>query len=143
MEYRPFLSLSEDEIKEVVKDIFDPKKITCIKKHKRDDEITCNIYTEWDTDDGKGWQTVCDKITLKDPFLYGADAITADFSLDPYDFTILKQYCAAKGILPWFKDNPYLAKSKVQDSDETVQVHVKKIKKYEPQFDFEEEYKEI
>ena len=39
-----FLDLTDEEIKQIVMDIFQPKKITCIKRNKKWDEITCKIY---------------------------------------------------------------------------------------------------
>ena len=40
MEYRDFLSLTDVEVKQLVNDMFEPKKVTCIKRSKKWDEIT-------------------------------------------------------------------------------------------------------
>ena len=113
---RDFMSLTDDEIRQVVNDIFQPKKITCIRRHKRDDEITCKIYTEWegDKDIGEDDFVIADELTLMDPFTYGVDAIHIDMSVGPEDYRILKQFCFAKGIRPtWIiDDNPYLKDKK-------------------------------
>ena len=113
-EPRKFLDLSEDEIKQIVTDIFSPKKITCIKKSKKWDEITCKIYTEWETTDDEGneiSEIIHDEITLMNPFDYGEDAIQAEFQLNGNDYKKLKQFCFAKGIygasIEWLLNNPY------------------------------------
>lgn len=107
---REFLSLTNEEIKQIVTDMFSPKKITCIKKSKKYDEITCNIYTEWGTDDDDGGVLcVCDELTLRNPFVYNEDSISVDFQVKGSDYTSLKQFCFAKGIVPdWIKNNPYM-----------------------------------
>lgn len=111
MEYREFMSLTDDEIRQIVTDLFSPKKITCIKRSKKWDEITCKIYTEWEGDEelGEGSLIMCDELTLKDPFMYGEDAIHIDMSVHGEDFIRLKQFCFAKGIVPgWVRNNPYM-----------------------------------
>ena len=111
---RNFLDLTDDEVKQIVTDMFDPKKITCINRHKRDDMITCKIYTEWKTTDDDGNtipELFSDEITLRNPFDYGEDAIDSDFQIQRSDYTKLKQFCFAKGIygaaLDWLLNNPY------------------------------------
>ncbi len=113
---RKFLDLTDDEIRQVVNDIFSPKKITCIKKSKKWDEITCKIYTEWETTDDDGNKVdelIPDEITLKNPFDYGEEAIHADFQVNREDYCTLKQFCFAKGIfgyqIDWLLNNPYEA----------------------------------
>ncbi len=54
MTTRRFVDLTTDEVRQIVTDMFAPKKITNIKKSKRYDEITCTIYTEWETTDDDG-----------------------------------------------------------------------------------------
>ena len=39
---REFVSLTDDEVKQIVKDIFSAEKVTCIKRYKRDGEIHCS-----------------------------------------------------------------------------------------------------
>ena len=105
-----FIDLSESDIRQIVRDIFEPKKITCVKKHKRDDEITCKIYTEWGC--GEENIVIADEITLRNPFDYGTDAICVDFSVSPSDYRKLKQFCYAKGVygesIDWLINNPYI-----------------------------------
>lgn len=112
---RKFTDLSKDEIRQIVSDIFHPKKITNIETHKRDEEITCTIYTEWESydDDGKlEIDLIPDILILRNPFEYGDNAIHVGFSVGYNDYLKLKQFCFAKGIFheDWVNDNPYLPK---------------------------------
>ena len=109
MEYREFMSLTDDEIRQIVTDIFAPEKITCIQKHKRSETITCKIYKKWGSaDDEDGILTMADTIELREPFINLCNCISVDFSLQPEAFRKYRQFCLAKGICPWLKDNPYL-----------------------------------
>ncbi len=112
---RRFMDLTDEEIRQIVADIFSPKKVTCIKRSKKWDEITCKIYTEWESydDDGnKITNVIPDEITLMNPFDYGSNAIQADFQLNMEDYDKLKQFCFAKGIygcsIDWLLNNPYI-----------------------------------
>lgn len=112
---KKFTDLAKDEIRFIVNEMFKPKKITNIKAHKRDDEITCTIYTEWETTDDDGndiIEVIPDEITLRNPFDYGEESIYADFGLNSSDYTKLKQFCYAKGIygqsIEWLINNPYV-----------------------------------
>ena len=114
-----FTELSEKEVRQIVQDIFSPKKISNVKIHKRADEITCDIYTEWTSHDDNGEEdvtTIKDAIILRNPFDYGEDALWADFQLEKDDYNKLKQFCYAKGIygvaIGWMFDNPYLEEEK-------------------------------
>lgn len=126
--FRKFTDLSKDEIEQIVNDIFQPKKITNIEKHKRDEEITCTIYTEWESYDDYGKleiDLIPDTLTLRNPFDYGEDAIEANFQVRYADYLQLKQFCFAKGIYSerLIKDNPYLqneVKESKQDEIETI-----------------------
>lgn len=109
---REFLDLTEDEIRQIVTDIFYPKKITCIKKSKKYNEITCKIYTEWETEDEP---IICaDEIGLTNPFNLSdaSEAISANFTLYASDIQKLKSFCFAKGIyganIDWLINNPYM-----------------------------------
>lgn len=112
MKRRAFTDLTDDEVREIVTDLFEPKKITCIKRRKRDEEITCRIYTEWgNDDDDDGVFLARDDLTLKNPFLYGARSVSVDFSTDWSDVEKLRKFCWAKGVtagMPdYSKENPY------------------------------------
>ncbi len=112
---KSFLDLTDDEVRELVQYIFEPKKITCIKRNKKWDEITCKIYTEWNTTEDDGTvipELIPDELTLKNPFDYGEEALHVDFQLHSTDYFKMKQYCYAKGIygvsIKWLFDNPFL-----------------------------------
>lgn len=122
--FRKFTDLSKDEIKQIVTDIFHPKKITNIETHKRDEAITCTIYTEWESydDDGKlEIDLIPDALTLRNPFEYGDNAIHVGFSLGYDDYLKLKQFCFAKGIIheDWIKYNPYLQEEEKSTEKQT------------------------
>lgn len=113
MEYRDFLSLTDDEVRQLVTDMIKPKKISCIKRSKKYDEITCKVYTEWEGDKEAGEDdfVMADELTLKDPFVYGEWAIKIDMSVRGDDYRLLKQFCVSKGIYPeWYRNNPYMQK---------------------------------
>ena len=109
--------MTNDEIKQIVTDIFAAKKVTNIKRSKKWDEITCTIYTEWESTDDDGnmvREVIPDELELKDPFVYGEQAIYVQFGLKSSDYVKLKQFCISKGILPdWVKNNPYIQQKDV------------------------------
>ena len=119
VERRTFLSLTDEEIRQIVTDIFNAKKVTCIKRSKMYDEISCKIYTEWEStdDDGNTVTELCDDIlTLRNPFNYGEGALCVDFPLRRDDYDRLRSFCYAKGIygiqIEWLINNPYMEKNK-------------------------------
>ena len=104
MKYRDFMTMTDEEVRRIVTDIFKPKKITRIRKYKRSGYITCNIYTEWDPQDPI---VICDELTMRDPFEW-THPLSVDFSIDSdvtYRYT---QFCFSLGMCKWLKDNPYL-----------------------------------
>lgn len=113
------IDLTNDEIKQILQDIFQPKKITCIKRNKKYDEIYCKMYTEWKSINDNGEEEInliADDITLRNPFnndKYDSFGIT-DFEITYNDYKKLKQFCYAKGIyghsIDFLFDNPYLKK---------------------------------
>lgn len=107
--------LSNYDVETIMKDIFEAKRITKIKRHLKDDYISCNVYTEWESYDENGKKetlTCRDEVEIRNPFEYGSSALHAgDIPLKWEDFLKLKQFCYARGLVPnWIKDNPYLKK---------------------------------
>ena len=104
--------VTDYEIKQIVDDMFKTEKITCIRRHKRDDYVTCNIYYKWTCqDDGHDDSTIsCDEIELRDPDIAGWEAVySSGYPTDSSDVDLLQQFCIAKGIIPeWLRNNPYL-----------------------------------
>ena len=111
-EYREFMTLTDGEIRQIVTDIFQPKKLTCIERHKKDGYISCKIYSSWTSKNDDGTDdtvTIADVVELREPFVNGSRAIKADFAVYANDYVKLKKFCLAKGICEYLKDNPYLA----------------------------------
>ena len=107
---RRFTDLTNNEVEQIIKDIFEPTKITCLKKHKKDDMFSCKIYTEWETD-SKSEEAIAidDELEIGNPWTLGSNALYINMSVDSSDYIKLKQFCIAKGVLPdWVADNPYL-----------------------------------
>lgn len=112
---RRISDLTNDEIKFIVNEIFKPKKITNIKAHKREDMISCTIYTEWTGKDDNGNEEITviqDYVELRNPFDYETEAIWwQDVAIHRDDYDKLKSYCYIKGIygesIKWLTDNPY------------------------------------
>lgn len=40
--------MTKEKVKEIANIIFHPEKISCIEFNKTNDEISFNVYTEWD-----------------------------------------------------------------------------------------------
>jgi len=112
MTTRKLTSLTDDEIREIVNALFRPKKITCIKRWKKADEITCKIYTEWDPEDPV---VMCDELVMENPFASGC-ALHVDFSLSGEDYRRYRQMCIEKGVLPtWLENSQLVWKADVLD----------------------------
>ena len=110
---RKFSELTDDEVREIVSDIFCPKKITCIKRNKRDDEISCKIYTEWDPyEKGDKPFVLADELVLYNPFFNGNRSISIDMGIGHDDYEKLRQFCFARGVETnldkYLVNNPYL-----------------------------------
>lgn len=111
--------LSDEDVKQIVDDIFSPTKINNIRRNKKTDTVSCTIYTEWegkDEDGKKETHIIADRVTFRNPFDCD-DAIEFEDPNAPVEQKELKtlmQFCYAKGIRPEYliKDNPYLAEEK-------------------------------
>lgn len=101
LKYREFLDLTDEEIKFILTEIFNPVKIDNIQRDKDFDEITAEITTGgWD--DGEDTFEVTDEITLS------MTGMEVDFSLCAEDKLKWRQFLLAKGCDYRLKDNPYL-----------------------------------
>ena len=102
MQYREFLDLTDDEIRQIVTDIFAPVKIENIKRHKQWKMFTVDITTDkWGNGEG-GTMEITDNLELT------MDDITVDFHVKPEDEWKWRQFLLAKGCNTLLKDNPYL-----------------------------------
>lgn len=112
--------LSDGDIIRIVTDLFAPKRITNIRRHKRDGCVSCVVYTEWSSPDENGKEetvTCKDAVELRNPFEAGTNAIwTEGIPLKESDYVKLKQFCFAKGMKPdWMENNPYLEKRGIEN----------------------------
>jgi len=106
MKFRDFISLTDDEIKFIVHEIFNAEKIENINRDEEWKEIACDITTGgWE--DGDEMFSVTDTLTLKMPTLTNC-GIQVDFSINADDIKKWRQFCLAKGCNDLLKENPYL-----------------------------------
>ncbi len=115
---KDFLALTNEEIEEIAKDIFQAKGVKQIRRDCERGMITFEMSSEWYTlNNGKRRKDVIlDEVRIMNPFDHGADAIQVPWEESEEEYTKLKQYCFAKGIygasIMWLIDNPY-----VQDAE--------------------------
>ena len=102
MKYREFLDLTDDEIRQIVTDIFHPVKIENIKRYKKWNNFTADITTDGWGDGEGGTMEITDNIELT------MDDISVDFHVEPEDKWKWQQFLLAKGCNKLLKDNPYL-----------------------------------
>ena len=107
LQYREFLSLTDEEIKFILTEMFNPTKIVNIERDKEWNKITVEMTTGgWD--DGEGGEfEIEDIITLKMPTVYDC-GLEVDFSLTSEDKLKWEQFLLAKGCEYRLKDNPYM-----------------------------------
>ena len=107
LQYREFLSLTDEEIKFILTEMFNPTKIVNIERDKEWNKITVEMTTGgWD--DGEGGEfEIEDRITLKMPTVYDC-GLEVDFSLTSEDKLKWEQFLLAKGCDYRLKDNPYM-----------------------------------
>lgn len=105
LKYRKFISLTDDEIKLIIKDMFHPESINYIEKDKKYDEIKVGISTKWYSTDNDGNE---EEELIAEEIILGEDEITADFQILAKDIDLYKKFLFSLGINDLFKDNPYL-----------------------------------
>lgn len=95
LQYREFLSLTDEEIKFILTEMFNPTKIVNIERDKEWNKITVEMTTGgWD--DGEGGEfEIEDIITLKMPTVYDC-GLEVDFSLTSEDKLKWEQFLLAK-----------------------------------------------
>ena len=99
MEYRRFLDLTDNEIKDVITDIFRPTKIGYIERNKEWNEIEVEITTEWEVDEGEDNFEITEPITLR----YTSDWIECNFSISHEDYIKWIKFLHSKGINPYYE----------------------------------------
>ena len=107
MKYRDFLTLTDEEIEFIIKDIFDAEKVENIERDEKWREITCDMTTGgWSDDESENF-SITDTITLKEPALDDC-GLSINFSINDEEKVKWRQFCLAKGCNEYLKDNPYL-----------------------------------
>lgn len=110
-------SLTDDEVRQIVTDMFNPARITNIRRHKREGYVSCTMYSKWTSYDENGKEdtvTCKDDVEIHDPFEYYARPITCSegFPVRAEDIIKLKQFCFSKGLMPeWMRNNPYACRA--------------------------------
>lgn len=111
---REFMSLTDDEVREIAKDIFQAKEVTRIDRDHKHGMITIEMDSEWRTTENENSRidVIRDEVRIMNPFDHGTDAIQVPWEENAEDYIKLKQYCFAKGIygatITWLIDNPYI-----------------------------------
>lgn len=106
LKYREFLDLTEAEIAFILQEIFSPEKIENIKKNTNYNEITAEITTLWQ--DNEGSFEICDEVVLTLPSSSDS-GIAVKFSVDEDDILKYHQFLLAKGCDYRLRNNPYLS----------------------------------
>lgn len=112
LKYKNITELTDDEIREIVTDLFSPIKITAIRRNKKQSYISCSIYTEWECDEGT--TVIRDSLILSDPFEYSTSIMVDGISVHKEDYDKFKRFCLAKGVCIYLKDNEYIRKRRVK-----------------------------
>lgn len=106
MQYRKFLTLTDEEIMFILQDIFHPKKLENIVRNKKDQSIDIDMTTVWHTKDEKtGYEK---ELEVKDTVTLTQERIYVDFQMASGDHTKYLQYLMSKGCNWLLKDNPYM-----------------------------------
>lgn len=102
LKYREFLSLTDEEIRFILTDIFNPVKIENIQRDEKFNEITVEITTD-------GWEDgETENFEITDEVILTPSSINVDFSIDYKNIFKWKQFLLAKGCDERLKDNSYL-----------------------------------
>lgn len=106
MKYREFLSLTDDEVRFILEDIFQPVRVGNFRRDPHVNTITVEMTTDkWDNEETEITDEV--RLTLPEP---GDSGLDVDFFVSSEDELKWRQFLIAKGCHPLFKDNPYLMK---------------------------------
>ena len=99
--FRQITELSDDEIKQIITDLFNPIHIIEINRDNKYQEISVSFLWKWNEEE------IIDVITLTMPSIID-DGIRADFSINSKDYILYNKFLLAKGVNLYLKDNPYL-----------------------------------
>lgn len=99
MKYRKVTDLTDEEIKEVFKVVFDVDNTEIISRNKKEDTIICGFDAVWGED-----------ILIQDTFeisCYGIEDIGNDYPLSDEDNHLFQKFLIAKGCHFLQKDNSF------------------------------------
>lgn len=103
--FRLINQLTDDEIKQIINDMFKPTKIIAISRDGSYPEVYVTFEWLWGDD------VLIDTVTLTMPNA-DDDGIKADFSLNAEDYLLYNQFLLAKGVNKYLHNNPYLMEKK-------------------------------
>ena len=99
--FRLITDLQDEEIRQVIKDLFNPIKIKEIDRWYTYQEVDVSFVWDWDG------EKITDTVKLTVPTIDNC-GIDADFSVNPDDCDKYNKFLLAKGVNPLLQDNPYL-----------------------------------
>lgn len=102
--YREFMSLTDEEIKEIMLDIFVTERVDNIQRDEKWGRITCDIYIMEEYPD------CADEIVMELPSVHSCGLSTHDFEIAHEEYWKWQQWLLAKGCDERLKDNPYIIK---------------------------------
>lgn len=105
-DYRRLTDFTDDEIRTILTDIFNPVRIENIVRHENDETITIDITTDgWDDGETHGFE-ITDEIELTPS---GIEIVS--FSMDHDDILLYRQYLLLKGCDYRLRDLKIVTKS--------------------------------
>lgn len=122
LQYRDFLSLTDEEIAFIIKDIFETPRVDHIERDEKWDRISCDIYIMEDYPD------YADSLNL-----FPNEITTGDFELTDKEQLKWQQYLLAKGCDYRLKDNPYMEQEKLEEKERAEYERLKA--KFEPDYE--------
>ena len=99
--FRQITDLTDDEIKQIITDLFKPIRIKEIDRWYTYQEVDVSFVWDWDG------EKITDTVKLTAPTVDNC-GIDADFSVNPDDCDKYNKFLLAKGVNPLLQDNPYL-----------------------------------
>ncbi len=104
MKYKPITDITDQEIEQLWKDIFNINRITFVKRKVKKNEVDVGFTTTWETgDEQEPYEDIEDTVTMWSDNFEGPD-----FAVTTKDYFKYKQFMIAKGYSKYWKDNPYV-----------------------------------
>ena len=98
--FRELTDLTDDEVKQIINDLFNPISIDDISRCGYDEILV--LFT-WKWND----EIIEDEIRMGVPNINDG-GLSADFTLNAKDYIRYNQFLLAKGVNSYLKNNPYL-----------------------------------